>query len=214
VLNYYVTQVQQLLHDPLAQNWSIPQLTGYINTARNRVAQDSKCLRQIIPSVALTAQVEQYQIAAVNATYAPSLTIIDVMGIDLYYSVTNRQSLRYYAWTQFNAMYRAWAGQYTRSEAFTRMGALAVFFGPAPDQAYTTDWIVAVNPPPLVTDATPETIPAPFTDCVQFFAAYLAKFSEQAMGEAQLYFNEYIKWIRMVQRSFMTRVIVDPYDAG
>lgn len=213
-LNAYIVQVQQLLHDPAAQNWSPAQLTSYINLARNRVAQDSKCLRQVLPGVLLTASVEQYQIALVQATYAPTLTIIDVMGIDLYYSSTNRQSLRYYPWTTFNALYRAWSSNTQRPEAFTRMGALSVYFGPQPDQAYTTDWIVAINPAPLLTDATPETIPAPFADCIQFFAAYMAKFQEQAMGEAQIFYNEYLKWIRMTQRSFMTRVIVDPYNAG
>jgi len=209
VLNTYLTQVTQLLHDPNNQYWSQQQLTSYINTARNRVAQDTGCLRQLMTGYALTAGVEQYQIAAL-----PIANIIDVMGVQLYYSVTNRQSLMYFPWTQFDARYRAWTGLTNRPEAFSRMGGLTVFFGPVPDQAYLTDWVVTINPNILVTDATVEQIPVPFTDCVQWFAAYLAKFQEQAMQEASFFENEYLKWIRRVQVAFMRRVIVDPYDAG
>lgn len=211
-LNAYIQQVQQLLHDPAAQNWSTSQLTGYINTARNRVAQDTYCLRQIVPNFALTAGVENYTIAAVTSQLG--LSVIDVMGIDLYYSATNRQSLFYFPWTVFNARYRAWTGTQQRPEAFTRMGGLQVYFGPNPDQAYNTDWIVSCNPQALVTDATVEQIPAPFTDCIQFFAAYLAKFQEQALGEAAIFKNEYVSWLRRVQAAFMRRVVQDPYDAG
>ena len=212
MLNAYITQVQQLLHDPLAQNWTTAQLTNYINLARNRVAQDTKCLRQVMTGYSLTALQEQYQIANLPVAYAPY--IIDVMGIDVYWTTTVRQSLYYFPWTQFNVRYRGWTQIQNTPEAFTRMGALSVYFGPMPDQAYVTDWILAINPNPLVTDATPEQIPVPFQDPIQFFAAYMAKFQEQAMGEAQIFFNEYIKWIKMVQRSFMTRIVQDPYDTG
>jgi hypothetical protein len=210
-LNAYITQVQQLLHDPNAQYWSTAQLTNYINLARNRVAQDTKCLRQVMAGYTLTAGQEQYLIANLPVNYASR--VIDIMNIDLYWGNV-RRGLMYKPWTQFSAQYRSWQNVQQQPECYTRMGALSVYFGPNPDQAYVTDWIIAINPNPLVTDVTVEEIPVPFTDCIQFFAAYMAKFQEQAMGEANIYLEQYNQWLRRVQRSFMTRVIADPYNSG
>jgi hypothetical protein len=192
--------------------WSDAQLTDYINDGRNRVCQDTKCLRQIT-SVTLTAGVEQYTIATLADSLGLAPFIVDVMGIDLYWGST-RYSLSYAPWTTFNANLRYWQNLQQRPIAFTRAGALSVYFGPIPDQAYLTDWNVSINPNTLVTDSTPEQIPVPFTEPVQYWAAYQAKFYEQAMGEANLFENEYKKRVLMNQRSFMTRVIPDPYMTG
>ena len=213
-LNAYITQVQQLLHDLSASFWTTTQLTNYINLARNRVAQDSKCLRQLITGIPLQQGVESYAIATIQASYAPTIAIIDVMGIDVYQASNTRWSLDYMPWTQFNAVYRSNVSTQSTPECYTRMGALQVYFGAIPDQAYLTDWCVAINPAPLTSDATPEPIPPPFQDCVQFFAAYMAKFQEQAMGEAAIFEKEYLKWAVRASRSFMTRVIPQPYLSG
>jgi hypothetical protein len=47
MLNYYVTQVQRLLHDASAQFWTVPELTDYINQARIRLVRDTGCYRQL-----------------------------------------------------------------------------------------------------------------------------------------------------------------------
>lgn len=210
-LNAYIAQVRDLLHDPNGQMWSNTQLTNYINIARNRVAQDTKCLRQIIPGIPLVAGTEAYSIPALSSTY--NLPIIDVMGIDLYYG-TVRRALFYFAWTEFSARYRGWSTLTRQPEAFTRMGALQVFLGPNPDQAYLTDWICAVNPAPLVNDSTPELIPAPFAEVIRFWACYEAKFYQQAYGEGGRFKGEYLQWLLMTNRAFNTRTIVNPYAAG
>jgi hypothetical protein len=211
-LTNYITQVRRLLHDPNGALWSDSELTDYINDGRNRVCQDTKCLRQVT-SVTLTAGVEQYTITTLADSAGLAPRIVDVMGIDLYWGST-RYSLSYAAWTVFNANLRYWQNMQQRPIAFTRMGGLQVFFGPVPDQAYLTDWTVAINPNPLVTDATVEEIPVPFTESIRYWAAYQAKFKEQAMGEANIFENEYRKRLLMNQRSFMTRVIPDPYMTG
>jgi hypothetical protein len=211
VLNAYIAAVRDLLHDPNGQNWSTAQLTNYINIARNRVAQDTKCLRQTMTGYALTAGQELYPIASLPVAFAPY--IIDVMNIDLYWGSV-RRALYYFPYTQLSARYRGWQTLQMQPEAFSRLGALAVVFGPNPDQGYVTDWIVAINPNPLVNDSTPEQIPAPFTDCIRFWAASEAKFYEQAYGEQKIFKQEYMSWILMTQRAFNTRTIVDPYAAG
>jgi hypothetical protein len=46
-LSSYLTDVQRLLHDANAVFWSVPELTDYINQARERVVRDTGCLRII-----------------------------------------------------------------------------------------------------------------------------------------------------------------------
>jgi hypothetical protein len=46
-LQGYITQVRWLLHDANANFYTNPQLTSYINTARERIVRDTGCLRQI-----------------------------------------------------------------------------------------------------------------------------------------------------------------------
>lgn len=198
------------MHDPSANNWTNTQLTKYINDGRNRVCQDTKCLRQLVPSILLTAAQEQYQIADVALAAGLTGRIIDVMEVTLYWG-SIRYPLTYLPWTTLNARYRYWTQLLNRCEAWTRMGALSVFFAPIPDQAYRTDWIIAINPNPLVDDTSVEEIPAPFTEPIVYWAAYIAKFGEQAMGEAAIFKNEYVTRRGMVQRSFMTFTTVDPY---
>lgn len=210
MLNTYITQVQRLLHDPNFQFFTQAELTDYINLGRNRVAQDTKCLRQLMLGYVLTPGQESYPIASLPASFAPY--IVDLMGVTLYYG-TVRQKLRYLPFTVFDANLRPWPNYQTLPTHFTRMGALTAYLGPTPDQAYVTDWEFAINPNPLVSDATPEQLPVPFTDVVRFWAAHEAKFKEQSYGEAEMYEKRYWKWIFMTGRAYMTRTIPDPYAA-
>jgi hypothetical protein len=212
VLAFYTSQVQNLLSDSTFAYWSQPQLTSYINEARNRVAQDTKCLRQLVTGISLTAQTEVYTPQTLlGATIGPSL--VDVMGITLYWG-TQRIKLLYMPFTKFDAWYRRYQTYYMRPSAFTRQGANQIWFGPNPDQAYVTDWDVAIIPQPLVTDATVEQIPVPFQEPVQYYAAFKAKWKEQAQGEAQIFLQQYTATLRWCARGFMTRVIPNPYRVG
>jgi hypothetical protein len=207
-LNEYITALRDLVHDPNAQFFTDTTLTRYINDGRNRVCQDTKCLRQLVPSIQLSQNVEQYAVNGVLGAF--NGRAIDVMEIDLYDGGT-RYPLRYLPWTRFNATYRYWTGNTQKPEAFTRMGGLSIFIGPMPNQTYNSDWIIAINPNPLVNNASVEEIPTPFTEPVVYWAGYLARFGEQSMAEAAIYKQEYVTRKNMVQRSFMTWVIPDPY---
>jgi len=46
-LSSYITEVQRLLHDANSVFWSTQELTDYINSARERVARDTGCLRTL-----------------------------------------------------------------------------------------------------------------------------------------------------------------------
>jgi hypothetical protein len=208
-LDDYISDVRDLLHDPEAEFWDDTKLTKYINDGRNRVCQDTKCLRQVAAGITLAAGQEQYLLASMGFGIFNG-RVIDVMEIDLYYGST-RYPLYYKPWTKLNANFRYWVNNQQRPQLFTRMGALSVYIAPIPDQNYLSDWILAINPYPLIDNNTAEEIPAPFTEPVIYWAAYRAKFGEQSLGEAQIFKNEYISRRNMVQRSFMTFINPDQY---
>jgi len=59
LLSDYEAQVLDLLHDPGANNWTRPQIDGYINEARKKVVMDTGALRSLQASY-LTRGIEQY----------------------------------------------------------------------------------------------------------------------------------------------------------
>jgi len=208
-LTTYQTQVQRLLHDTSANFWPLAEITDYINEARNRVAQDTKCLRQLVMGVSLTQGVELYN----PLTFLPSSInpyIIDVMAITVYWGNTRRK-LIYRSFTEFDIQYRSWNLLQSIPEAYTRMSPTIVYIGPMPDQTYTSDWEVAVNPTPLIDNTTVDQIPNPFTESVQYYAAYKAKWKEQSIGEAEIFRKQYGQNLLMCARSWMTRLTPNPY---
>lgn len=211
-LTAYTTQVQRLLHDPSFQYYTQSELTDYINEARNRVCKDSRCLRTYISSAFTATQgVEQYTITGISVPTAyTGYTIIDVMGVTVIWGST-RIKLAYMPWTKFDANMRYWTSMQSRPVAFTRLGSQSIFLGPMPDQSYQVDLDVSLIPPALTSDSTSEPIPEPWTTPVKYYAAYLAKFREQAMGEANVFHTEYLNSIKREASSFMGRIIPDPY---
>jgi len=211
-LNSYITQVRRLLHDPNGQYWSDSELTDYINESRNRVCKDTRCLRQQLTSfVTFTAGTEQYDIASLTLPVAlTGYTIMDVMGINVLWGST-RIKLAYLAWSRFDVQFRYWNNMQSRPVCFSRLGSLSVYVGPTPDQSYTSDWDVALIPPALVSNSTAEPIPEPFTTPIKYYAAHLAKFREQSIGEAELFKQMYGKQVRTEAVAFMGRIIPDPY---
>jgi hypothetical protein len=203
-LTSYLTDTRQLLHDLNGQYWPTSELTGYINKARRRVCQDTKCLRRYIANITLTTGTEAYIVATIDPTYGPY--IIDIMNINCYTQNT-RYPLIYMALTEFNAKLRYWNSLQQRPLAYTRVGALQILIGPIPDQNYVSDWDAAINPFDLVDDTTIEQIPPPFTDPVMYWATYLAKFKEQSLGEAAIFKAEYRAQLFMAARAFQTRII-------
>lgn len=200
LLSTYITQVRQLLHDANGQMWPDAELTGYINAARRRVAQDTYCLRQLDTGIALVTGTERY---VVNSTVSASFQnrVCAIIGIDLYWGNT-RYPLWYAPWSTFTRNMRFWTAMRQRPTVFTRQGALTVYVGYSPDQDYVTDWDLAVVPADLISDSSIDELVPPFIDLVQWWAAHLAKFKEQALGEAEIFETKYKKEALNAQRSF------------
>jgi hypothetical protein len=87
-----------------------------------------------------------------------------------------------------------WFSQYHLSQAVPSSGVPAVwtqygqgetgslYFDPLPDGDYTIDADCVCRPVDLVTDATPDAIPYPFSDAVPFFACYYALLAAQSQA--------------------------------
>lgn len=186
VLSTYLFRVRRLLHDANASFYTDLDLTDYINQARDRVARDTACLRNLAQNVQLTAGQEIY--AANSLPGSPY--VLDVFGVTLYYG-TQRFKLGRLPWSEFDVICRPWVTYQQRPVYFTRYSPGVFYVGPKPDQDYLTDWDVIYTCTPLASDADAETIPIPFQEPVQFFAAHLAKYYEQSYGESKVFEEQY-----------------------
>jgi hypothetical protein len=217
-LSNYIAQAQDLLHDPVNQMWTQTQLKGYVNEARNRVAQDTKCLRQYVASSTYpTVMVFQPGIEFINPqAFLPQplgQNIIDIMGISILVN-QERLSLVYKPFTWINAMMRSWTTYQQWPQFWTRLSPVQICIAPIPNHPYPTAWDVAVTPSPLINDAMTDDIPVPFQEPVQYWAAKKAKINQQSQGEAAFFDAQYRQSLISCARGYMGRVIQDPYQAA
>lgn len=221
-LSGYQTQVQDLLHDSQGVMWPVSTLPGYINEARNRVAQDTKALRQILkyntnpalgfPSLFFDVGTE----FITPQTFLPApfgSQLIDILGISI---TVNQQRLKLiqkpYTW--LDAWMRSWVNYQQWPQFWARVSPIQICIAPVPNIFYTCDWDVSVNPNALLDDTTVEQIPAPFQEPVQYYAAYKAKLKQQSQGEAQLFLGLYQANLRMCARAYMQRIVPNPYQTA
>ena len=214
-LTGYQTQVQDLLHDALGQQWPVGSLAAYINEARNRVAQDTKALRMILlNSTFPTLVFPQGTEFVTPQTFLPAPyggQLIDTHGITI---TVNQQRLKLIQKpnTWHDAWMRSWANYQQWPQFFAMVSPIQICIAPVPNISYTCDWDVSLNPNPLVDDTTIEQIPAPFTEPVQYYACYKAKLKQQSQGEAKMFFDLYQTNLRLCARAYMQRIVPNPYQ--
>ena len=140
-------------------------------------------------------------------------TVLDILNINLYWGNT-RVPLDYLAWSDFNTRLRFWQNYIGRPLAFSVYGQGQIYLGPVPDQIYQieVDCVVLPNPLSLGTPTVTDTITDPYSTCVKFYAAYLAKFYEQSFGESEIFKQEYLKQATSVLNTTFTRRIPSQYS--
>ena len=206
-LSGYITECRRLLHDANANFYSNPELTDYINQARQRLVRDTGCLRTYQTSATVTNQ-EVYTFASLpNAAFT-----MDILNINIIWG-NSRIPLRYMPWTQFNAELRFWQNYIGRPIAFSMYGPTSFYISPVPDQVYAMELDTVILPTPLVTDAQVDEIPDPWTSPVAFYACYKAKFKEQSYGEAEIFKQEYTRQAQSVLATTYTRRMPSPYSS-
>ena len=140
-------------------------------------------------------------------------TVLDIVNINLYWGNT-RVPLDYLAWTDFNTRLRFWQNYIGRPLAFSVYGQGQIYIGPVPDQIYQLeiDCVVLPNALNLGTPTVADSINDPYSTCVKFYAAYLAKFYEQSFGESEIFKQEYLKQATSVLNTTFTRRIPSSYS--
>lgn len=192
-LTTYLTYTQRLLSDPNNQYWSTTELTDDINQARVRVAGDTKCLRQLITSIPLATSQELYNIpTAVNAGTPSALGqyVLEVISVTIYWG-NLRVKCQNRSFTEQDAKLRIFQNYQTRPGSLAMMGGNSVYLNPVPDQNYVSDWDCVIAPAPLTNGSQAEVLPLVFQPLVPFYAAHLAKYSEQSLGETDIFLKRY-----------------------
>lgn len=114
-------------------------------------------------------------------------------------------------WTDFQANFRAWTTGYISQPAvwaqFGQGVNGSVYLCPIPSEVLNMDWDVFCGPIALSSGTTPEAIPYPWTDCVPYYAAFLAysnsQQSEKADGMLKIYNNQMKRARAMSDSSFI-----------
>jgi hypothetical protein len=213
VLALYQTRTLRLLHDSLQQFYQSPELNDYINQSRQRIAADTKCLRQLITSIPLVSQQELYNIMTTVNTGTPAnlgAQVLEVISVTIYWG-TQRVILQNRSFSEQNAKLRIWQSYTTRPGSIARMGANQLYINPTPDQAYVSDWDCVITPTPLALDTDPEVLAVPFQNLVPYYAAHLAKYNMEAFGEAQIFYEKYLVERQAAMWAFTSARVRDYY---
>lgn len=206
-LQEYITECRFLLHDATGAFYTDQELITCINAARDRLARDTGCLRQLQSDTAIANQ-EVYTFA----TLANGANTFDVLNINLYWGNT-RIPLRYLPWTQFNAELRFWQNYVGRPIAFSMYASSTSYYiSPVPQENYPMELDTVVVPTDMANYTDVDTIPNTYVSPIAYYACHRAKFKEQAYGESEIFKQQYIDKARNVLATNYTRRIPNPYS--
>jgi hypothetical protein len=161
---------------------------------------------------------EVYSFASRNAAaqITPGVNAIHgVMSIAVSWGST-KPMLKQRSWNDFQAKWRSWANGWLNNPiVFAQFGQGAngsVYLAPIPAQPFSMDWDTYCVPVALVDDTTPEAIPYPWTDCVKYYAAYLALDNAQRAPDADRMLAGYERCMRTARAHSTPPFIPEPYE--
>jgi hypothetical protein len=194
VLTLYNTRTRRLLTDPNAQYWSDTELNDDINQARIRIAADTKCLRQLVTGVPVATGQELYPVVSTINSGTPTglgSYVVEIISVTIYWG-NMRVKCQNRSFSEQDAKLRLFQNYTTRPGSVAMLGGNMAYLNPVPDENYTSDWDVVVVPIALANDAQAEVIPTVFQPLVPWYAAHLAKYSEQSIQESDIFFKKYL----------------------
>lgn len=220
MLNAYILSTQQLLQYPAAPSslYSTTDLTTWINEGRNQLAGQSNCVRFLASLPFVSAQ-NVYPYSAISLSGATG--IASVLHVrDMWLQVASGQvKMRPRSWE--------WFGQYEFNAAipntgqpivwaqYAQGGLLSLYVSPIPNAAFTALLDCVCLPAALSTDASPEVIPALWTDAVPYYAAYKALLSAQSVArqaDAERMFNRFEEFANRGRKAATPEVLPGQYE--
>ena len=192
-LNNYLAQVQRLLHDSSGSLYSTTDLTAYINQGRLQIASEGMCVRGLFSLSTVAAQ-QVYpfsSISVVSLTGASYVLTVRKAGIG-----TTSLAGRIWDWFYNYCTLAPATGSPTVWSQLGQgaSGNLYLWKTPTGIETITLDCVVV--PVALVNDATAEVLPYPWTDAVQYYAAYMAYFNAQRTADADRMWQEFQKYMQ------------------
>lgn len=222
LLSEYLAQLQDLLHDAGDVQWTLASKTRYINEARKHVAARGECIRILPPSgtgqVETVAAQEVYPFSGFNAFVQLTAgvdSILHVKSIAVQWGA-QRPILDWRPWSDLQAYLRSWqVGMPGPPAVWSQYGQGvngSVYLYPIPSQVLPMDWDCVCLPVQLVDDTTVDLIPEPWSDAVQFYAAYKAYLNSQRFTEAAVMYNVNAQSPGLYQRAMMeARAAAEPH---
>lgn len=152
-----------------------------------------------------------------SATVTASImNALDILGITVNWG-NQWIALQYTYFSQFQAnarFYRSTTGQpriWSKGPPAQTAGGDYFYLFYIPDQGYQCDIDAIGSPNDLVDDDTAEQLAYPYTDLVQYWAAYISKFKQQEFNEAANFMRIYEDLFRQYTGNRYQRRIPSPY---
>lgn len=225
-LSAYITATQRLLHDTNAIFYSQNDLVAYINEGRTQIAAEAMCVRVLPPSInpgqnQTALGVEVVTFASVNpiiqANFPGVDSILGVITIAVSQGQTIKPVLDQKPWSEFQALYRSYnIGLENYPTVWAQYGQGAsgsVYMWPIPSGSYPMDWDCYCLPAAMSSDSDPEVIPYPWTDAIQYYAAYKAYLNAQRPDDAQAMFDQFTLYMKR-GTAFSNQVYIPGFYGG
>jgi len=120
-------------------------------------------------------------------------------------------------WSEFQAYYRSYNNGMQNYPTVWSQYAQgvngSVYVWPYPSQNSQMDWDCYCIPVALTSDSTPEAIPYGWTDCVPYYAAYLAYLDAQRAEDADKMFKQYTMFMKRARSFSETPFVPDYYSS-
>ena len=120
-------------------------------------------------------------------------------------------------WSEFQAYFRSYNNGMQNYPTIWSQYAQGVngsiYLWPIPSQPSQMDWDCYCIPLDLVNDSTPEAIPYGWTDCVQYYAAYLAYLDAQRAEDADKMFKMFTMFMKRARAFSETPFVPDYYQS-
>jgi hypothetical protein len=191
----YQQNVRRLIGDPEFALFQDDDLTDYINEARQEVAGASESIRAIA-TLTLAANKNNYSFSSAVISTAGVAGVLSVrqVAVNLSGSYT-RLDLRpwEWLWNYYLSQGEITPAQPTKCAEYQPGVNGTLWFWPTPDVLYTMMLDSVGYPIPLISDATVEALSAPWTEAVQYYAAYFALVSANRFNDAEAMWARYIE---------------------
>lgn len=193
-LNAYLDQVQSLLDDAGAVEYTVPNLTTYINDARVQIGLASESIR-FIGTLGLVANVQAYsfgQIGGMTTGVGGALVVrkASVRTTAEWTEMFDRE----WEWFWSNCLNGPLSVTPGTPNTFSQfqpgIGGI-LFVSPTPPNGFNARLDCVGYPIALGDDNTPEALPYPWTEAVQYYAAYLAFLNAQRNADADAMLQRY-----------------------